>query len=179
MPLTGFAPQQYCAGLLILAFTTLEALRWRRSGHTRMRADRDRGTTAVLAGCYVIAVLALSGSAPSFLFLPGWARWAGIALGTGGIALRGWADSLLQASGIDANLAPRLDRWGPYRVVRHPGYLGNLLLWTGVTLGSGNLIAAITIAVAMLAAYVVRISSEEVLRGSRLESKRRLIPFVY
>jgi len=186
-----FAPQPV-ADLLIAAFAALEALRWRRGdyAHTPLYANPNHGTTAVLIGCYGVAVLALNWSAPSPLPLPRWAEWTGIAVGLSGLALRWWAVKLLWLHAIhqaDVGAMPRVIRRGPYRIIRHPAYLGNLAFWFGATMASGNLIALITVVVAMLAAYAVRISSEEALLGrlssSAYETYReqswRLIPFVY
>ena len=52
-----------------------------------------------------------------------------------------------------------IDR-GPYRAVRHPGYLGSILVWTGSRLALNWLIALIT-AVLLVAVYCYRISVEE------------------
>lgn len=163
------APQPV-ADLLIAAFAALEVLRWRHGDYARTHAhaNPNRGTTAVLIGCYGVAVLALNGSAPSSLPLPCWAAWTGIAVGLGGLALRWWAVKLLWAHSVRpaaAGALPRVIGRGPYRIIRHPVYLSNLAIWFGATMASGNLIALITVVVAMLAAYAVRISSEEALLG--------------
>jgi protein-S-isoprenylcysteine O-methyltransferase Ste14 len=49
--------------------------------------------------------------------------------------------------------------WLPYRLIRHPGYTGSLLVWTGAALGGGNWINAIAAAVILVAAYAWRISA--------------------
>jgi protein-S-isoprenylcysteine O-methyltransferase Ste14 len=157
---------RYAADLLIVAFATLKALRWRRGDSLRTRSSLrvDRGTTAVLIGCYGIALLAIHGYAPSLVSLPHEAEWCGIALSAAGLALHWWAERLLRPH-HPLRSAPGELRRGPYRVVRYPDYLGNIAFWSGVTMASGNLIATITLVVALLASYAVRISSEEALRG--------------
>ncbi|MFN7087479.1 MAG: methyltransferase [Burkholderiales bacterium] len=154
-----FAPPSI-ADLLIAAFAALEALRWRRGDYARTLpyANPNRGTTAVLIGCYGVAVLTLNWSAPSPLPLPRWAEWTGIAVGLGGLVLRWWAVKLPWLHAIrpaDAGAMPRVIRCGPYRIIHQPVYLGNLAIWFGVTMASGNLIALITVVVAMVAAYAV------------------------
>ena len=52
-----------------------------------------------------------------------------------------------------------IDR-GPYRLVRHPGYSGSILVWFGSRLAVNWLIAAAT-AVGLLLVYAYRISAEE------------------
>ena len=49
---------------------------------------------------------------------------------------------------------------GPYRTIRHPGYLGSILVWTGSRVAVNWLIALIT-AVLLLVVYRYRISAEE------------------
>jgi isoprenylcysteine carboxyl methyltransferase (ICMT) family protein YpbQ len=50
---------------------------------------------------------------------------------------------------------------GPYRYVRHPGYLGAVLMWIGFSLTTRQWLALLGITLAMLMAYTRRISSEE------------------
>jgi protein-S-isoprenylcysteine O-methyltransferase Ste14 len=52
-----------------------------------------------------------------------------------------------------------IDR-GPYRAIRHPGYLGSILVWTGSRLAVNWLIALITAAL-LVAVYSHRIRAEE------------------
>jgi protein-S-isoprenylcysteine O-methyltransferase Ste14 len=49
---------------------------------------------------------------------------------------------------------------GPYRLVRHPGYLGSIVVWVGSRLALNWLIAAAT-AVLLGVVYVHRIGAEE------------------
>ena len=50
---------------------------------------------------------------------------------------------------------------GPYRYVRHPGYLGAVLMWIGFSLTTRHWLALLGITLAMLMAYTRRISAEE------------------
>ncbi len=76
---------------------------------------------------------------------------------------------------------------GPYRVVRHPGYLGDLLMWIGASMATQNGFAIAFITCVMLLAYAYRIRREEtMLRVTLGESyaaymarTKRLIPFIY
>jgi protein-S-isoprenylcysteine O-methyltransferase Ste14 len=76
---------------------------------------------------------------------------------------------------------------GPYRLIRHPGYGGSLLVWMGYSLGLGNLVAVVLTAGLLLGAYSWRISAEERLLadtfGDDYEEYRRrtkrLVPFLY
>jgi protein-S-isoprenylcysteine O-methyltransferase Ste14 len=76
---------------------------------------------------------------------------------------------------------------GPYRWVRHPGYLGEILIWTGFGVLSSNLIAMVWLPVMFVAVLLYRISSEEKMLVKELgddyiryqQRTRRLIPLVY
>lgn len=76
---------------------------------------------------------------------------------------------------------------GPYRLIRHPGYLGTLLLWLGAALTTGNGLTAATMAVALGRAYRTRMAAEEAMLGEAFADDyqfyaartRRLVPFVY
>jgi protein-S-isoprenylcysteine O-methyltransferase Ste14 len=50
---------------------------------------------------------------------------------------------------------------GPYRIVRHPGYLGVILLYAGFGVASANWIATVAIGAFTLIAYTYRIRTEE------------------
>ncbi|CAG8578150.1 15287_t:CDS:2, partial [Funneliformis caledonium] len=51
---------------------------------------------------------------------------------------------------------------GPYRHIRHPGYLGQLLIWNGFGLSSGNYLVASIIFIVISITYWFRIRKEEV-----------------
>lgn len=125
------------ANLLILTYAAMEALRW-RLGRQSVSAS-DRGTTLVFCGCYVIALLALNTTILSPVTAKPLITWIGVATATCGLGLR------IAARGIGRLGQP---------------LLGHLLLWIGVTTASGNLVAALTVAVAMLAATGVLLSAQ-------------------
>lgn len=75
---------------------------------------------------------------------------------------------------------------GPYRLIRHPGYLGSLFTWTGFGLTSGSLPVVATVSALLGRAYGHRIAAEEELLRRDLpgyvEYSRRtkkLIPFIW
>ena len=60
----------------------------------------------------------------------------------------------------------RLIETGPYRRIRHPGYLGGLLVLLGVGIATANWLAIVGLMVPVLAAFLWRIRvEEEALRG--------------
>src|SRR5207253_6001663 len=78
-----------------------------------------------------------------------------------------------------------IERSGPYRWVRHPGYLGSLLCLNGIALASGNAAALIASLIATSAAYAYRIKVEDEMLVATLgqayieyrEQVRALLPF--
>lgn len=78
-------------------------------------------------------------------------------------------------------------RDGPYLLVRHPGYLGVLLMWVGFGLSAANWLATALVGATMTYAYLRRIHSEETMLLADLgepyreymETTWRLLPGVY
>jgi protein-S-isoprenylcysteine O-methyltransferase Ste14 len=75
---------------------------------------------------------------------------------------------------------------GPYRIVRHPGYAGNILPLPGIVLALGSVWAFIPAAVALIIAVIRTVledhTLQEELPGYREYSHRvryRLIPGIY
>jgi protein-S-isoprenylcysteine O-methyltransferase Ste14 len=81
----------------------------------------------------------------------------------------------------------RVVEQGPYRMIRHPGYLGVILLFIGAGAATGNWVAIIVIPLSLFSAYTYRIYAEEKMLQIALgESYRdymrrtwRLIPYLY
>ncbi len=75
---------------------------------------------------------------------------------------------------------------GPYRFVRHPGYLGSVLIWAGFALTSGSPSVVALVAGLFGPADLRRISGEDKLLGRDLtgyaeysERTKKLIPYVW
>jgi protein-S-isoprenylcysteine O-methyltransferase Ste14 len=76
---------------------------------------------------------------------------------------------------------------GPYALIRHPGYLGYLLLWAGFAVLSSNLIVLFLLPMLFVAVYLYRISVEERMLTKEMgedyihyrERTHKLIPFIY
>jgi protein-S-isoprenylcysteine O-methyltransferase len=90
--------------------------------------------------------------------------WMGVLLGLLGVGLRLWALLTLRERYTrtlfvqDEHL---IERGGPYRWIRHPGYLGSLLCLNGIALASGNWMTLLASLVATSAAYSYRIKVED------------------
>ncbi len=77
-------------------------------------------------------------------------------------------------------------REGPYRLIRHPGYLGMILIWSGIAAATANWIVILIVFVVTISAYYYRIENEEkMLLSMHADYSEyrshtwRLIPFIY
>ena len=82
--------------------------------------------------------------------------------------------------------AQRVGDDGPYRLIRHPGYAGSLLVWSGFALTSGSLPVVAVVTGLLGRAYRRRIAAEEVLLrrdlpgyGGYCRRTKRLVPFIW
>ena len=155
----------------------------------------DRGSTRLLGIAFLVAVLALLVAPVLNAFKFGamaWTAvgWVGIGLMVGGLALRFWANRVLgrfYTRTLRAAVDQKVIDHGPYKVLRHPGYSGVLVMWAGAGLATLNWVAATAVIVGMCGAYSYRIRCEEEMLRSALGRPYetymlrawRLVPFVY
>jgi protein-S-isoprenylcysteine O-methyltransferase len=154
-------------------------------------SDTDRGSTWLLVAAYALAIVLIVGLSWSGVgSLPVGARWVGVLMMATGLGLRAWGMTVLgrfYTRTLRVVGDQQMVTTGPYQLIRHPGYTGSLLVWTGFCLGGGNWIALVTVAVLTLAAYGWRIRSEERLLVDTFGEEytryqrhtARLVPFVY
>ena len=181
--------------ILLVAFILGEGrLRQGVDARSRVAEPADKGTTRVVGAAFAVCLvtyvltsfLAAAGVAP----LPAPLAWAGVVAMVLGVTLRVWAAAVLGTSytrTLRVQDTQELVRSGPYAFVRHPGYAGTVLMWTGASLASGDALAPIVIVPVILWAYAVRISAEErMLETAFGESfrdyarkTRSLVPFIY
>lgn len=167
--------------------------RWARQHGTAASLDAsgdDQGTTrGIVTASIAAATLAPLLRHVPLRSLPRGAAPVGLALQGKGLALRVWSMRTLGASysrtlrtddargGVDD---------GPYRLIRHPGYAGSLLTWTGFALSSRSLSTVAVVTGLLGRAYRRRISAEEMLLGRDLPGyadysrrTKRLVPFIW
>ena len=140
----------------------------------------DRGSTwavGLASAVPVIGFIIVAKRQSAFFqaWTPSWLRdsnmpglptvaWIGIAFGTIGLLLRLWAVLRLRDRYTRTLLVQddhAVERGGPYRFVRHPGYLGSLLVLNGIAFASGNVVTVIASLVATCVAYRHRIRAED------------------
>jgi len=76
---------------------------------------------------------------------------------------------LLRESPNCISESQRVVQEGPYKNVRHPGYLGVILLWVGAGLATVNWIVAALATLTVIAAYRYRINAKSVCSSRLLE----------
>jgi protein-S-isoprenylcysteine O-methyltransferase len=174
-------------GFLVLEATT------RRSGDaaTLDASADDAGTTRALALGYALAGLSapLLQRWPPVRPLPRTVRPTGLVIQAAGLGLRVWAMRTLDSSysrTLKVTNAQDVVARGPYRTIRHPGYLGSLLIWLGFSLTSGSPTVLAAVVGLLGPTYARRMEAEERLLSAELpgyvdycDHTARLIPRVW
>jgi len=152
-------------------------------------SEEDRNTTQLIVVAYValvvLSIVVRVGDVSTGSVL----AWIGIAVAVFGLVLRVAAmrhlgrfySRTLRVEG-DQHVVDD----GPYKYIRHPGYLSSILVWVGSRAAINLVVAAITVVVLGFV-YVRRIRAEESLLCSALgepyETYRRrswrLLPYVW
>lgn len=114
-----------------------------------------------------------------WLATPSWRTWAiGLAIALAGEAFRLWAAGHLEKS-------REVTRSGPYRLTRHPLYVGSSIIALGIVVAAKSAIVAVIAAIYMGATIAAAIRTEEAFlrsafgpvydeyRGARAEPMRR------
>jgi protein-S-isoprenylcysteine O-methyltransferase Ste14 len=183
------------AAILFAAHFAAEALVRRGRAKSMVRTPFEGHSTLLVTALGLAAVVVAAAARP----LPSWGRFAprpGVLalLGLGmlaGVALRYWS-MLTLGERFTRTLTVLPDHAvvtrGPYRWIRHPGYLAQILVLTaGAALLSLDRWLPLLVAAVLFGAYAQRIRAEESMLAARLGAEYasyrartwRLIPFVY
>lgn len=175
----------------LAGFFALEALTRKPGAASSLAASPDdRGTTRMIVTTYVVAAEApLTLRRVPLPQLPQLAGPVGVALQASGLALRTWSMRTLGTSytrTLRTEDQQHVVDTGPYRFVRHPGYAGSLLTWTGFGLTSRGIPVVVLVAALLGRAYRRRIVAEENLLERQLPGyaeyihrTKRIVPFVW
>jgi len=182
-------------GYLILAgfFMTESGIRTGQEANSFERGQFDQRNTVYIGVAYLISILALLASwffnSLRIGILPTWVGWLGLIIALCGVLLRWWANRALGAfytRTLKVAENQSIIRGGPYRFIRHPGYLGSIWMWGGVAAATANWIALLLVLIVMLVVYIYRIESEEKMlisaNADYAEYRKhtwKLIPWVY
>jgi protein-S-isoprenylcysteine O-methyltransferase len=185
--------QTALAYMLVVCFFGIEVfLRQGAQARSLEKTDSDKGSTKLIG-----ASLGASVALPLLLNLlqvgrmpPSIVSWFGLAIMLLALGLRIWSMHVLGAyfsRTLRVTDAQVIVTQGPYRVLRHPGYTGTILLWIGSGLALTNWLATVVVALLMVAVYRYRIRMEEAMLlttfGEGYRRYRRhtwkLLPFLY
>ena len=182
-------------GVLIIAgFFFLETrLRSGDEAKSWQAGQFDQRSTMLIVIAYIICGLALILS--SFIdhltiaLLSSWIAWLGIVIALAGLGLRIWSMSVLgqfYTRTLKVTQNQSIVRAGPYRVIRHPNYLGSILIWSGVAASTTNWIVLLVVLIVMFGVYSYRIQNEEKMLMTTnpdyivyRKGTWRLIPLIY
>jgi protein-S-isoprenylcysteine O-methyltransferase Ste14 len=180
-----------------LAMELSEFVRGRRSRRWpgRSATTRHRGYGLAFAGCLIVTTLvmyAVPPAVPAAAIRPGDAAFAvGVAFLLLGLGLRGWSFRALGGAYFNFAITVSPDQAvvtsGPYRLLRHPGHAGFLLVCMGFGLTSANWVTLAATTLLPLAMLVWRIRVEEsalvAVLGDRYRQyasgHRRLVPLIW
>lgn len=188
---------------LIAGYMIQSEVRFGKRARSSRPEATDRHSSLVLSLSALVPILGFAAAMKVAPAATGWAArlfgatlpglpalaWAGAAVGLAGLGLRLWAVLTLRGRYTRTLLVRedhRIERGGPYRFVRHPGYLGSLLCLNGIAMASGAAPVLIASLLATIAAYVYRVRVEDAMLvaalGAPYAQYRRevggLLPFV-
>jgi protein-S-isoprenylcysteine O-methyltransferase Ste14 len=175
----------------VAGFLALEAATRRRGTASSLDASSDdRGTTRLIVAAYAasVSLAPLLRRTPSAR-LPRGAAPFGVGLQALGLGLRWWSMRTLGRSytrTLRTEDEQHVVDTGPYAFVRHPGYAGSMLIWTGFASTSRSAPVVVAVAALLGTAYQRRIAAEEVLLRRELpayasycERTKKLIPLLW
>lgn len=161
-------------------------------GKTAKEEKKDNSFWAILPGFLVVFF------APplEWMYLPAvlprvtWLQITGLILILTAIALRIWARAHIRglySSHVEVLSTHRLVQSGPYRIIRHPGYTGLVLMALGLAIGYASLVGLVAVPILILPGLAYRIMVEERLLSEKFGEEyrvyqrrtKRLIPFLW
>jgi len=161
----------------------------RRKGKVKTRSDRSSGIIVRLM-TYVSVLLCIYFAIGSIAILPEWFSYVGVTIMLIGIALRQWAIWVLGgffSTEVKIVSNQTIVKGGPYRVVRHPSYIGLLMIMLGFGLAARTWLGTVATLFLFGAAIGHRIKVEENALKKEFgeeyldyaKKTKRLIPFLY
>ena len=185
--------ERIIAYLLLLIFFFMDSF-FRKdatSKSTEKTDDDNRSTVLILATFFMVLIVSivLNLLGIGLFNNPSLAR-VGLALMIIGLMIRIHSMQTLQRFYTRTLLTvdqQELVRKGMYRIIRHPGYLGTILIWGAAGLAMSNWLVFSIGIVLVLVAYYYRIQNEERMLAARFgplyaayrKTSWRLIPFLW
>lgn len=176
-------PHGMAAAILILLYALQSEIRFGAKARAIAPGKTDRGSTLAVSLSSMVPILgfalAMKAQASGRLFglhlnFSNWLLWpgshdaaigwTGVVVAVLGILLRLWAVLTLRERYTRTLLVEEgqaIERGGPYRLVRHPGYTGSLLCLNGIALASCSALIFLLSLAATFAAYAYRVRVED------------------
>jgi protein-S-isoprenylcysteine O-methyltransferase Ste14 len=154
----------------------------------------DRGTNRlvwIFVGCsFIFAWLPVILDFGRLLVLGDWLTWVGVFIMAAGIIFRRYAIYVLGkffTATVQIQSNHELIKAGPYRYIRHPSYLGILIITVGLGIALANWISLLMCIVLPLIGVIKRINVEEGELEKHFGEKYReyrkstwrIVPYVY
>lgn len=170
------------------------ALRRTSNAKNFARGDFDKGSTVLVGSGFGIVLLlpiildmVLGQGLLSLGIIEG---SLALALMIFGLMMRVWAAKALGVYYTRTLLTVESQKvvdFGPYSKIRHPGYLGDLMQFSGFAVLTSNLILVVVLPVLFVAIYLYRISAEETMLIDKLgedyriyrNRTKKLVPLLY
>jgi len=162
-------PIHLAYGLLGFFFVIEPLLRQGKAASSLQEDPADRGSTRLIGASFGLALFAVLVAPLLNRWKVGHFRskaltWSGIVAMLAGLTLRVWASRVLGAfytRTLRTSTQQHLVTRGPYRLIRHPGYLADLVLWLGAGFATANWIVPVSLAGPLIGAYWYRMQVEE------------------
>jgi protein-S-isoprenylcysteine O-methyltransferase Ste14 len=173
------------AGSMLTYLSLASAIRRKAIDRGRQSIARASGLARWLPFFIFVPYLVIGMRQGPELDLPTWLRWIGLLLVLAGPAFSSWsAHTLGRHFDLEVEVHGGhevIDR-GPYRIVRHPVYLGIAIHFIGACLATGNLLlSAGTLFVTFPALYLRAAVEERLLReslGAAYDAYARRVPML-
>jgi protein-S-isoprenylcysteine O-methyltransferase Ste14 len=183
-------------GIIIIFFSLGAFLRYGDEAKNINSTEKDKKSTSYLGRVYVLNFIVLLSAfflnhlKISILFNnPLVAFWGNLIMLIG-LLIRVYATWSLKeyyTRTLKIQTNQKIVDFGLYRYLRHPGYLGSIMIWIGAGLSSNNYIVMLIVSLLTLIVYYYRIQSEEKMLidafGEEYKNYKiktwRLIPLIY
>lgn len=183
-------------GIIIIYFSIESFLRYGKEAKSLKAGEDDKSSTFYLSRVFALNAIilfcgfVLNHYSIAIIFTDSKFAFIGIIIMIIGLAIRITATQTLQSYytrtlKIQAN--QKIIDCGLYKYLRHPGYLGVTMLWTGGGLASNNYLVLIFVTLLTLIVYHYRIRSEEMMlidafKEDYINYQKRtwkIFPFIY
>jgi protein-S-isoprenylcysteine O-methyltransferase Ste14 len=181
--------------LIVRYFVIERSLRTSKQALNLKAEAADAGSSQVLWISGIIGILLFMAAPILNTYQIGCLRyvalgWLGVALMMGGLTMRYWAAKTLgdfYTRTLQIVEGQEIVDQAPYNVIRHPGYLGTLLMEIGAGLAVMNWVVLLAVSIIGITARTCRIGAEEKMLEARFREQYKaysdktwkLVPFLY